>query len=283
MRFDAGASDPTITSGSGTLTFSNVTVADGNVVDLDAINNSTTTEGLLLPQGTAPTGGTAEGQIGWDTDNDSLGIGDGSRIIPFAPLSAEKTFRVYDEFLLGSLESGEFGALGWASVISGTGAVVTGEVAGSAGRLGILTLETGTTTTGRTAIEIGTPGFVTTAVLVEGGLVLETAVRINNLSDATDEYDLIFGLCDTFTANCVYGVYFQYDRNTSTEWLRSTAENSVRTETATRITVATGWNRFRIVVNSGATSIEFFINGTSAGSNTANIPTVGTTPHYHVI
>src|SRR3990172_11904865 len=98
MRFDAGASDPTITSGSGTLTFSNVTVADGNVVDLDAINNSATTEGLLLPQGTAPTGGTAEGQIGWDTDNDNLYVGDGTQIIPFAPLSAEKTFRVYDEF-----------------------------------------------------------------------------------------------------------------------------------------------------------------------------------------
>ena len=78
MTFDAGASDPTITSGSGTLTFSNVTVADGNVVDLDAINNSTTTEGLLLPQGTAPTGGTAEGQIGWETDVDELLIGTGS-------------------------------------------------------------------------------------------------------------------------------------------------------------------------------------------------------------
>ena len=78
MTFDAGVTDPTVTAGSGTLTFSNVTVADGNVVDLDAINNSATTEGLLLPQGTAPTGGTAEGQIGWETDVDELLIGDSS-------------------------------------------------------------------------------------------------------------------------------------------------------------------------------------------------------------
>src|SRR3990167_2951771 len=78
MTFDAGVTDPTVTAGSGTLTFSNVTVADGNVVDLDAINNSATTEGLLLPQGTAPTGGTAEGQIGWETDVDELLIGTGN-------------------------------------------------------------------------------------------------------------------------------------------------------------------------------------------------------------
>ena len=68
-------SDNTVTATdlNATLTF-----ADADLVDLDAINNSATTEGVLLPQGTAPTGGTAEGQIGWDTDDDVLYVGDGT-------------------------------------------------------------------------------------------------------------------------------------------------------------------------------------------------------------
>ena len=55
-----------------------ITVADGDLLNFSAANNSTATEGIILPQGTAPTGGTAEGQIGWDTDNDFMLVGDGT-------------------------------------------------------------------------------------------------------------------------------------------------------------------------------------------------------------
>lgn len=55
-----------------------ITVADGDLLNFSGANNSAATEGIILPQGTAPTGGTAEGQIGWDTDNDFLRVGDGT-------------------------------------------------------------------------------------------------------------------------------------------------------------------------------------------------------------
>ncbi len=56
----------------------NVTLADGVLMDLSGINDSATTEGLLLPQNTDCTTATAEGQICWDSDNDILRVGNGA-------------------------------------------------------------------------------------------------------------------------------------------------------------------------------------------------------------
>ena len=58
---------------SATLTF-----ADSDFIDLSAINMSGTGEGLKLGAATSLSSATAEGQIGWDTDDDALCVGDGS-------------------------------------------------------------------------------------------------------------------------------------------------------------------------------------------------------------
>ena len=47
-----------------------VTMADGDLLSAASINPNTTTEGMILPQATACTGATAEGQICWKTDTD---------------------------------------------------------------------------------------------------------------------------------------------------------------------------------------------------------------------
>ena len=52
-----------------------ITFSDSDLIDMDAINVSSATEGLLLPQAASCASGTAEGQICWDTDNDSLRVG----------------------------------------------------------------------------------------------------------------------------------------------------------------------------------------------------------------
>lgn len=67
--------DNTLTTSdlAATLTFS-----DGDLLDLSSINDSSATEGLKLPQNTACTSGTDEGQICWDTNDDLLYVGDGA-------------------------------------------------------------------------------------------------------------------------------------------------------------------------------------------------------------
>ena len=72
-NFTAGAITATSFAG-------NVTVADSGLVDLSAINNSSTAEGLKLPQAADVSAGTAEGQVAWDSDGDLLQVGTGAGI-----------------------------------------------------------------------------------------------------------------------------------------------------------------------------------------------------------
>lgn len=66
---------------------SSITVTDGDLLNFSGANNSVATEGIILPQSTAPTGGTAEGQIGWDTDNNFALIGDSSSVKRFVDVT----------------------------------------------------------------------------------------------------------------------------------------------------------------------------------------------------
>ncbi|GEM_PF-3186186 len=59
----------------GILSAGDIAVMDGKLLDLSRINASSITEGLKLPQATACTSSTAEGQICWDTDNENLYVG----------------------------------------------------------------------------------------------------------------------------------------------------------------------------------------------------------------
>ena len=51
---------------------------DGDLFNFSAINASSATEGLILPQATDTSAATAEGQIAWDTDGDFLTVGNGT-------------------------------------------------------------------------------------------------------------------------------------------------------------------------------------------------------------
>lgn len=60
-----------------------ITVSDGDLLDFSSVNSSTSTEGLIIPQNTTcnTSGGTADGQLCWDSDTSTstpgLYIGDG--------------------------------------------------------------------------------------------------------------------------------------------------------------------------------------------------------------
>ena len=67
------------TQGSGTFS---LTADDGSFVNLSAVNVSSTTEGLILPQNaTACSAATGEGQVCWDTAGEDLYIGNGAAAV----------------------------------------------------------------------------------------------------------------------------------------------------------------------------------------------------------
>lgn len=161
----------------------------------------------------------------------------------------------------------------FAGVSSGTGTnvlVATTDV-DQENHPGVLRLETGTTATGNATIR------TEPNVLQFGGgnWVFETLVWTDDLSTATEEFDIRAGLGDTSTGDHVDGCYFEYDRNNNTDWNIVCAGNSTRTRSDSNVVVAAAaWIELRITYD--GTNVRFYIDDTeTAGSpiTGANIPT----------
>lgn len=182
------------------------------------------------------------------------------------------TVELYDEFMAGSAN---IGALNWTS--GGNTPILA---ASSNAHPGLRRIHTGAGTTTLSAIYLGSGVAL---ILVGGGiLTVEGCFELPALSDGTDEYDAVFGIVDAIdTTGFSNGVYFRYDRNTSTQWLRCT-QGAGTTETASGVVVATGFHRYTFVVNAAASSAEFFIDGVSVGTNSTNLPSGGMFPIFAI-
>ena len=184
---------------------------------------------------------------------------------PFAPASA---LEFIDDFLYytfpgGSIWNGDSvwafaGSLGWNAV------------AGEANHPGVMELQISTINTAE-AIHKRLDQFAGG----NGELIFEIALKLTTLSSSSERYIVTVGFGDvTASGDQVDGAYFRYSDNLqSGNWERCTANNSTRTQQSTGVAVTTSWTRLRVVMNSAGTQVDFYIDGTSAGSITTNIPT----------
>ena len=77
----AGAGDITDVFSCASGDCASITMAATDLLNMSGTDASTTTEGLILPQhATACAGGTAEGQVCWEADADTLYIGNGATL-----------------------------------------------------------------------------------------------------------------------------------------------------------------------------------------------------------
>lgn len=158
---------------------------------------------------------------------------------------------------------------------SGAGMVATP----SANRPGIVTLQTGSTATGRTSFY--TNSGLNTIELGGGAATLASDLFVPSLSNGTDRFAFLFGFYDATTMNQTDGIYFLYDEGgvstgsaASANWQCVTVSNSVRTFTTTSTAVSsTDFQRLAIEVNAAGTSVDFKIGGTTVATHTTNIPT----------
>lgn len=181
------------------------------------------------------------------------------------------TVALFDDFVARPVAGEQDPIYGWTLANGGTGSSVA-QVVADASHFGVIQFSTGTTTTGFAAYGNSTYVVFGENLLGGGVITYQCLINIPTLSDATNEYDIIAGMIDGTSTVHIDGVYFKYDRNTSANWLRGSMNNSTATESDSGTAVATGWTTLKIVVNAGATSVEYFVNGTSVGSNTTNIP-----------
>lgn len=177
----------------------------------------------------------------------------------------------FDDFISGDASPASTGQSLWAQTeTAGGGAIHAGQVGSeaidSSDVVGYIRIQTGTATNGGIAVHKQEQ-----QLKLGGGVVTIVArVKIGTLADVTDDYHFHIGLGlsrDPFTL----GVGFLYERATSTNWLMTCSKVST-TKTSSGVAVTTGWVTFKIVINAAANSVEFFINGTSVGTVSTNIP-----------
>lgn len=165
---------------------------------------------------------------------------------------------------------------------SGTASSANFAASIDAGHLGIVKLQTGTTTTG-----YATHG--SDVSLIAGGALIETSMCIYMpaASDGTDTYTVYFGFGDrTIATQPANGVYFSYTHSANSgNWILNAtkASSTTPTNTSTAPTFS-GWQRLRISINAAGTEATFYVNDVSVGTVASNIPnTVNTNKFGHQI
>lgn len=157
----------------------------------------------------------------------------------------------------------------WTTSTSGTGATAngTGQSPGSY-RVGIRSLETGTTNAGRASISHNNISLVAGG----GEVAFDADVYLPTLSDSVDQYVIRLGYGDNNSGDHTDGIYFEYDPQSVAQVLCKTASNSVRTSNNSGVSPAAAtWNNFKIICPS-TTQALFYINETLVSTITTNIP-----------
>lgn len=180
--------------------------------------------------------------------------------------------------------------LAWSPSTSGTNAAASvsgGNATMASGKhLGVAEIRLGTVLASHACLQ-PSGNLVHAVVFGDGAAEYEALIYIPTLATATDDYVLRIGMGDTANADHVDGIYFEYARASSVNWRVKTANNSSRTVVTSSVAVTAGaWHKLRFKVNSAGTSVEFFVNGTSVGTITTNIPTTvgrGCYPNQHII
>ncbi len=108
-------------------------------------------------------------------------------------------------------------------------------------------------------------------------MILRWRVILPVLSDGSETYIAIVGFrTSSISSDPTNGIYFRYTHSVNSgKWQCVTESASTETATDSGVTVDTVYNILEIRVNSDATSIGFYINGTLVQTHVDDIP-VGT-------
>jgi len=176
---------------------------------------------------------------------------------------------IAEDFLQGT-GFGQF----FSSTSSGGTAAASSNVI-DASHMGILQIAT---STGSTTARGSVAGNIIT---MSGEGYFETLIQLGSLSNVSEEYSFDCGLAQGYGGSTAPtdGMYFKYDRLTSTNWICTTIASSVSTGTATTTSTAVAagsWVKLKASWNSALSQVTYFINGSQVAQHAANIPSAST-------
>jgi hypothetical protein len=175
-----------------------------------------------------------------------------------------------DDFNYGTLSN-------WQSTNAGSGSSSqTGAygIDGVSRAIGVWQMDTGTTSTGRSAISKG----IGNLLFGYAFHCFEARAAVEDLSNSTERYVVTHGFGNhwtTATPQPTNGVVFVYDESTSVNWLAKCFDNGIETSVDTGFAVSVQYQTFRIDVTEDASQALFYINGTLVATITTNIPVIG--------
>lgn len=175
--------------------------------------------------------------------------------------------RFFDDFLYGAAATSPPYWL--ASMASGTVANDSSDES----RRGVIQFTTSGSASGRANYSLNASSII----FGSGAVVYEQLIKIDTLSDASQEFAATFGFSDLFTGTPAFStdaISFLYDRagRGNGNWWVVVASNASRAYTDTTVAVDTNWVKLRIEVNADATEVKFYIDGTLVHTASSGIP-----------
>jgi hypothetical protein len=215
-----------------------------------------------------------EGLVIWVADEDTFAFYDGTEWIDHPTGRGDyRTFFVTDEF--GQSTSFTSGVTRFTNGTGASSAAYEPDSTVGMNRIGLTQFNTGTSTTGRSGLSGAQPRLY----MGQGKVEMEWDIYIPVISTGSERFSIVVGFADGNTTDLPTNhVLIRYrDDINGGAWHLSTSDNGVTGITnGSGATVAAGWYRLKLVVNEAGTSFEAFVNGTSIGVRTANIPTAST-------
>jgi hypothetical protein len=192
----------------------------------------------------------------------------------------------FDDFLGFFQGSDMVTTLGWYdhSLNSGTLVYNTSSLMDN-GHPGMAIFGTGANTNGGYALCLGKGGTVDSFLLGGGVYDFYFVVKVPVLSSAGQRYTIYVGLADDVGGATNEEMWFTYSDNVNSgDWVGQTRTGGgAITSVNSSVAVGTSWTTLRINVNANASTITFYINGTSIGTSTTNIPANAVSPILQII
>ena len=196
-------------------------------------------------------------------------------------IDASHVVMIYDDFLLGDQELSGY----WAVSSSGSGSAVATYTGGTSANPGLISLYTGTATTGSAELYSDTRNAL--FFVGAGAITYETNVGLSAISTSLQNYTVYIGMTtnELPDASPTNGIYFTTNYNTdSGDWVLNCTSGGTTTSEDTGVVAGTSFTKLGFTVNAAGTSVQAYVGGASKGSPcTANIPTAGVNFEWGIV